>query len=153
MMSRSRSRLRTFSGDHDKYTEEKMDVNVNKNRVDKDCIVLYGKDNRILTTLKIPSNIPKSIVLIRNKSLKKQLHVLYAKYIATGSDHELNISGTNRKKLKEIFETESNVNILKDEELINCMDLAALQILMLLQDPYNRYQSAINDQIEIVTKD
>ena len=135
--------------DKNKNTEEKIDT---KFKAAQDCVVLYGKDGQILTKLHIPSNIPKSIVLIRNKSLKRQLNVLYDKYIKSGSDHELNISGVNRKKLQDIFERDRNED-LKEEELLNCMDLAALQILMLLQDPYNRFQSAQNEESEGVTKE
>ena len=139
------SRLRKLRS-VDKDEMEEKEHNRNRKNMAIGCI-LYGKDNkRILTTFKIPSEIPESIVLLRNKSLQSQLNALYHKYIRIGSDHELNISGTNRKHLYRIFEGEqvgahgSNL-LLKDERLINCMDFAALEILMLLQDPYNRFKS------------
>ena len=57
--------------------EEKEQSNKRKN---VGCI-LYGNEDKILTTFAIPSDIPESIVLMRNKSLQSQLCVLYNKYI------------------------------------------------------------------------
>lgn len=104
--------------------------------------ILY-KDGVILTKLKIPKDIPKSIILNKG-TLKEKLQILYKKYIQLGSDHELNISGTNRKNLKKIFENNENkesIENMDDNDLLHCMDIAAMQILLLLQDPYTRFNN------------
>eukprot|EP01083_Nonionella_stella_P013124 36990_1 len=100
--------------------------------------VFYGLHHKSLTSVNIPTAIPKSVILGQQSSCRDRMTALYNKYIATGSHHELNLSSSRRQQLKLIFENEDDT--VEVRELINCMDEAAMEILLLLQDPFRRFK-------------
>merc|ERR1712087_656162 len=107
------------------------------------------------TKVTIPLDIPKSVILRNQTTLEGQMDALYHKYVKVNSDHELNLSAVNRKALKKRFERHTpGKETSKDdaEDLLNCMDSAAMQILALLQDPFTRFKNTQLWQPEFLKK-
>eukprot|EP01084_Bolivina_argentea_P317076 549699_1 len=112
----------------------------NMNETDSYCCDLYDNNGNIVTRLSIPSGIPISDTVKNNESdLEKQMKALYHKYIANGSDHQVNISFKVRKTLQHIFENDDKYNKNNKFELYNVMDKATMEILSLLTDPLFRF--------------
>ena len=115
-----------------------------------------------LLEIQFPSTIPESSI-VKNKSYndKERAHALYQKYIAVGSDYEINISSRLRNELSEkfdgadggIFRTLSNIIISDDnnndhdeesdhdDDLAFIFDKCSIELLRLLRYSLSRWRS------------
>merc|ERR1712113_42158 len=89
--------------------------------------VFYGNQGQTTSKLimKIPSEVPRSMILKQQNSLKDQMKCLYDKYVKYGSDFEVNVSSSNRIFLQQIFENDNYEN-QTESDLFKCMDLSAM---------------------------
>eukprot|EP01084_Bolivina_argentea_P123713 219228_1 len=100
----------------------------------------YNKDGVIKEKLNISSQIPISAIVKNNENnLETQMKMLYNKYIKSSAQHELNLSSKVRRTLYYIFEKNNTYNKNNKYELFNIMDVAAMEILSLMSDPFRRF--------------
>lgn len=118
----------------------------------KDCLYsfLFNSDNTVHTKLSIPSQLPKSAILMNNNNLLDQMKSLYFKYIKSGSDHEINLSYTLRNSISQFWEKEitklQEIKIKQQHyKLFNIFDEAGIEIFLLMSQSFQRFVKS--DQI------
>ena len=115
----------------------------------------------------LPANLPRSSLLSERSSFIDRLHLLYSKYIARGSELEINISSIQRKRIAQSFadvmngiddeqksEEQSPSAISLDSmtgsvdeeasnalnfEMFTLLDKACIEILLLMRQSYERF--------------
>jgi len=113
---------------------------------DKTCwTFLFHDGHKIMQKLTIPLNIPTTALLTEHDDLFGQMHGLYAKYVATDSAYEINISYQLRFGITSFFDDEDGT--LKrwkqkgeDYKLFNLFDEPCLAILRLMQQSMYRFR-------------
>lgn len=65
--------------------------------------VLRNHDGSIFTEISLPSGLPKSEIVNTKNNFTDRLYELYLKYIKTGSEHEINISYSNRGNIADVL--------------------------------------------------
>ena len=110
-----------------------------------DCIYSFlFTDNTVHTKLCIPSELPKSAIIINNHTLLDQMKALYFKYIKSGCDHEINLSYTVRNAVREFFENSTvKMQAIKRKKqyykLFNVFDECGIEIFLLMSQSFQRF--------------
>ena len=95
--------------------------------------------------LKLPESCPKSTIVYNNKNNKSIARSLYLKYIMTGSEWEINISYTQRKRYEYLM---NNENIWSNEcpqynnnkALYGLFDGCISEMTSLIQSAFTRFK-------------
>eukprot|EP01083_Nonionella_stella_P024175 66834_1 len=83
-------------------------------------------------------------IILDHDDFWTQMKHLYTKYIKTGSDCELNISHETRTKLSNVFESMDAVQKESYSDLYSILDPCGVEMLYLLNDPFQRFLCAPN---------
>merc|ERR1712154_81493 len=101
--------------------------------------------------LVISAAIPQSMILSKADTLHGRMTLLYDKYIKIGGDLQLNLSNKTMKPFIMLFgENDSSKN---DEDLYGCFDNAALEILGVLRDPFQRFMASESPEPSVMTEE
>ena len=104
---------------------------------------LRSSDGQIWGEIILPSGLPKSEVLNEKNTFTEQLRALYEKYIKTGAEQEINISGYQRRIISELFDkvmTPSKSYAEQFEaDMFSVMDAACIEVLSILPHSYHRF--------------
>eukprot|EP01084_Bolivina_argentea_P102278 183243_1 len=104
---------------------------------------LVDNDGIFAIKLIIPSEIPKPIIIKENEiNLRKQMKMIYNKYIKQKSEHEINLGSDTKNSLYDIFQGNFDEKKMTQFELFNIFDAAAIEILKLLMQPFKRFYTS-----------
>eukprot|EP01083_Nonionella_stella_P059492 155639_1 len=92
--------------------------------------------------LRLPREVPQSIIQEKCDTLSDQMKDLYQKYIKEGSDFELNISHESRIKLRDFIECIDDITEERQSYLYCLFDECCIEILFLLDGPFHRFVDA-----------
>ena len=134
------------SGDKlDKFEHQQRVMNVLKvNNNFVICIPINGIFFNSTITAKVgelwlPSGMPLSNILMKNRNVSDQLQSLFSKYMKSDSDLEVNVS----KEVNEWIEKRLNMNLktnsIKNSNLIHAFDSAVIQVFSIIGGSYTRF--------------